>query len=88
VAYLYAWTGTLAGVALALRFVPYTDRHGHFHAGWTIVMAAILLLALSASVYLVYVLEILKLRGRFRRETDAEVEHRLETGEFQAVESS
>ena len=87
VAYLYAWTGTLAGVALALRFVPYTDRHGHFHAGWTIVMAVILLLALSASVYLVYVLEILKLRGRFRRETDEEVEHRLETGEFQALEA-
>ncbi|MCW2966403.1 MAG: undecaprenyl/decaprenyl-phosphate alpha-N-acetylglucosaminyl 1-phosphate transferase [Solirubrobacteraceae bacterium] len=86
VAYLYAWTSTLAGAALALRFVPYTDRHGHFDTGWTIVMAAILLVALGASVYLVYVLEILKLRRRFRRETEAEVEHRLETGEFQALE--
>jgi UDP-GlcNAc:undecaprenyl-phosphate GlcNAc-1-phosphate transferase len=86
VAYLYAWTTSLAGAALALRFVPYTDRHGHFHTGWTVLMAAILLLALAASVYLVYVLEILKLRRRFRRETVAQVEHRLETGEFQPVD--
>ncbi|MDX6666267.1 MAG: UDP-GlcNAc:undecaprenyl-phosphate/decaprenyl-phosphate GlcNAc-phosphate transferase [Solirubrobacteraceae bacterium] len=85
VAYLYAWTGSLAGAAVALRFVPYTDRHGHFDTGWTIFMAAILLVALAASVYLVYLLEILKLRGRFRRETDEEVEQRLETGEFDAV---
>jgi UDP-GlcNAc:undecaprenyl-phosphate GlcNAc-1-phosphate transferase len=85
VAYLYAWTSTLAGAALALRFVPYTDRHGHFRLGWSLVMAAILLLALAASVYLVYVLEILKLRRRFRRETEAQVQRRLETGEFEAV---
>ena len=70
---------------MALRFVPYTDRHGHFHTGWTVVMAAILLVALAASVYLVYLLEILKLRRRFRRETEEQLEHRLETGEFEAV---
>jgi UDP-GlcNAc:undecaprenyl-phosphate GlcNAc-1-phosphate transferase len=86
VAYLYAWTGALAGAAVALRFVPYTDRHGHFDTGWTIVMAAILLAALAASVYLVYLLEILKFRGRFRRETDEQVQARLETGEFEAIE--
>ena len=85
VAYLYTWTLTLAGLAIALRFVPYTDRHGHFHTGWTILMAAILLLALAASVYLVYVLEILKLRRRFRRESEEQFEQRLETGEFEAV---
>lgn len=85
VAYLYTWTLTLAGVAVALRFVPYTDRHGHFHAGWTLLMGAILLLALGASVYLVYVLEILKLRRRFRRESVEQVEERLETGEFETV---
>ena len=86
VAYLYAWTTALAGTAVALRFVPYTDRHGHFDTGWTIVMAAILAVALAASVYLVYLLEILKFRRIFRRETDEEVERRLETGEFQAVD--
>lgn len=85
VAYLYAWTSTLAGAALGLRFVPYTDRHGHFHLGWTLVMAAILLVALAASVYLVYVLEILKVRRRFRRETEEQVARRLETGEFEAI---
>jgi len=86
VAYLYAWTLTLAGAALALRFVPYTDHHGHFRAGWSAVMGAILLLALAASVYLVYLLEILKLRRRFRRESEAQLVQRLETGEFDAVD--
>jgi UDP-GlcNAc:undecaprenyl-phosphate GlcNAc-1-phosphate transferase len=61
-AYLYGWTLVMAGLALALRFVPYSDNHGHFDALWTAVMAACLLAALAASVYLVEVLEILKLR--------------------------
>jgi UDP-GlcNAc:undecaprenyl-phosphate/decaprenyl-phosphate GlcNAc-1-phosphate transferase len=61
-AYLYGWTLILAGLALALRFVPYSDNHGHFNAGWTVFMVFILLAALAASIYLVAVLEILKLR--------------------------
>ena len=65
VLYLYAWTLTLAGLALALRFVPYSDDMGHFYAGWTAVVIAFGLVAVAASVYLVYVLEILKFR-RFR----------------------
>jgi UDP-GlcNAc:undecaprenyl-phosphate GlcNAc-1-phosphate transferase len=56
----------MAGLALALRFVPYSDDHGHFDALWTAVMAVVLVLALAASVYVVEVLEILKLR-RVRR---------------------
>ena len=39
-AYLYGWTLVMAGLALALRFVPYSDDHGHFDALWTAVMAA------------------------------------------------
>ncbi|HEY7831743.1 MAG TPA: MraY family glycosyltransferase [Solirubrobacteraceae bacterium] len=62
IAYLYAWTLMLAGLALALRFVPYSDHHGHLHTGWTLVMIALGLVAVAASVYLVYVLEILKSR--------------------------
>ena len=85
VMYLYAWTLMLGGVAVATRFVPYSDHHGHFHAGWTIVMALILLAGVAASVYLVYLLEILKIRRRFRRESREQVEQRLETGEFEAV---
>lgn len=60
--YLYGWTAVMAGLALALRFVPYSDNHGHFDAFWTVVMAACLLAAIAASIYLVEVLEILKLR--------------------------
>jgi len=77
VAYLYGWTLVMAGLALALRFVPYSDDHGHFDALWTAVMAFCLLVALASSVYLVYVLEILKLR-RGRRNP--------ETGEFEAIQ--
>jgi UDP-GlcNAc:undecaprenyl-phosphate GlcNAc-1-phosphate transferase len=97
VAYLYAWTLMLAGLALALRFVPYSDHKGHFSAGWTLVIIAIGLIVAAASVYLVYVLEILKFRRldaiRLRRlRPDAspaqialDVVKDLETGEFQAV---
>jgi UDP-GlcNAc:undecaprenyl-phosphate/decaprenyl-phosphate GlcNAc-1-phosphate transferase len=64
--YLYGWTLTLALLALALRFVPYSDHHGHFNLGWSAVLAVFGLGALTASVYLVLVLEILKLK-RFRQ---------------------
>ncbi|HSC20948.1 MAG TPA: MraY family glycosyltransferase, partial [Solirubrobacterales bacterium] len=66
--YLYGWTAVMAALALALRFVPYSDNHGHFNAFWTAVIAVFGLLALAASIYLVEVLEILKLRQtRFRQ---------------------
>jgi UDP-GlcNAc:undecaprenyl-phosphate GlcNAc-1-phosphate transferase len=64
--YLYGWTLALAALALALRFVPYSDHHGHFHTPWVIVLAGFGVLALAASVYLVLVLEIWKLK-RFRQ---------------------
>jgi UDP-GlcNAc:undecaprenyl-phosphate GlcNAc-1-phosphate transferase len=97
IAYLYAWTLMLAGLALALRFVPYSDHKGHYNTGWTLVMLAIGLVAAAASVYLVYVLEILKFRRldaiRLRRlrpeispsEIELDVVKHLETGEFEAV---
>jgi len=93
VLYLYAWTACLAGLALAVRFVPYSDNHGHLHAGWTAVMVLLFVLVVLASVYLVYVLEILKFRrfvrthepGRTEEEVDEEVRRSLETGEFEAV---
>jgi UDP-GlcNAc:undecaprenyl-phosphate GlcNAc-1-phosphate transferase len=64
--YLYGWTLTLALLALALRFVPYSDDHGHFDLAWSAVLALFGLGALTSSVYLVFVLEILKLK-RFRQ---------------------
>lgn len=97
VLYLYAWTTTMAALAVALRFVPYSDQGGRLHTGWAAVMGGLLLLALAASVYLVYVLEILKLR-RLRawqlrnhdpdtseHQIDEAVEEDLETGEFTAL---
>jgi UDP-GlcNAc:undecaprenyl-phosphate GlcNAc-1-phosphate transferase len=100
IAYLYTWTLMLAGLALALRFVPYSDHKGHLRLGWTLVMVAIGLLVVAASIYLVYVLEILKFRRldsiRLRRlrpeaspaEIDLDVANDLETGEFQAISGS
>jgi UDP-GlcNAc:undecaprenyl-phosphate/decaprenyl-phosphate GlcNAc-1-phosphate transferase len=64
--YLYGWTLVLAALALALRFVPYSDHHGHFHTKWVLVLVGFGILAFAASVYLVLVLEILKLK-RFRQ---------------------
>src|SRR5690348_15511006 len=60
--YLYGWTAVMALLALALRFVPYSDDHGNFDPLWTAVIALFGILALAASVYLVEVLEIFKLR--------------------------
>jgi len=96
VLYLYGWTLALAALALALRFLPYSDDHGHFHAGWSIVLACFGVLALGASLYLVYVLEILKFT-RFRRrelmretgedvsddEIERQVRGEVETGEWE-----
>jgi UDP-GlcNAc:undecaprenyl-phosphate/decaprenyl-phosphate GlcNAc-1-phosphate transferase len=86
-AYLYGWTLVMAGLALALRFVPYSDNHGHFDVLWTAVMLAFGLLALGASVYLIYVLEILKLRrfGRVDPQTGEFGVVDPETGEFEAI---
>jgi UDP-GlcNAc:undecaprenyl-phosphate/decaprenyl-phosphate GlcNAc-1-phosphate transferase len=93
VLYLYAWTASLAGLAVAIRFVPYSDNHGHLKTVGTIVIVLLFLLVVLASVYLVYVLEILKFRRfvrtrepeRTEEEVDAEVQRSLETGEFEAV---
>ena len=99
IAYLYAWTLMLAGLALALRFVPYSNHKGHLYTGWTLVIVALALVAVAASVYLVYVLEILKFRHldamRLRRlrphaslaEIERGVTEDLETGEFRTVSS-
>jgi UDP-GlcNAc:undecaprenyl-phosphate GlcNAc-1-phosphate transferase len=57
---MYGWCSVLSAFALAIRFVP---NHRH---GWDPLAVAILgglgLLAVSTSVYVIYLLEILKLR--------------------------
>jgi len=96
VLYLYGWTVSLAALALALRFVPYSDSDGHLNAGWTIVMASFGLAAMAASLYLVLVLEILKFsrwrQRQLRREAlsdsdiEAEIVREVETGEFESLQ--
>lgn len=99
-AYLYTWALVMAGLALALRFIPYSDDHGNFDPGWTVVIGVIFAIAIAASVYLVIVLEILKLRStRFRQlaatrpggtlaesEVDEGVARELETGSFEVID--
>lgn len=99
IAYLYGWTAALAALALALRFVPYSDDKGDFDPLWTAVMVGFLLIALAASVRLLIELEILKLRRfRFRQVeaaipgeasqevVDEGVARELETGTFEALD--
>jgi len=81
VLYLYGWTLSLAALALALRFVPYSEDDGTLNGGWALVMAAFGLIAVAASVYLVVVLEILK----FKRFRERELRRQVETGEIAAL---
>ncbi len=81
VLYLYGWTLSLAALALAMRFVPYSEDDGTLNAGWAIVIAAFGAIALAASLYLVLQLEILK----FRRFREREIQRQVETGEMPAL---
>jgi UDP-GlcNAc:undecaprenyl-phosphate GlcNAc-1-phosphate transferase len=65
--YMYAWCALLAGAALATRFIPFRE-HGYWHLWPTVAVAAIGATALAASIYIVYLLEIVKLANpRIRR---------------------
>ena len=75
--YMYAWCALLAGAALATRFIPFRE-HGYWHLWPTIAVAAIGLAALAASIYTIYLLEIVKLANPRirRREQQAEAERK------------
>lgn len=93
VAYLYAWTLLMAGLAVSLRLIV----HHHHQPGWLAVVIGLAVVALAASVYLIYVLEIFKfktvrtieLRRKDPAVSDAEIEQQvtedLETDEFERV---
>jgi UDP-GlcNAc:undecaprenyl-phosphate/decaprenyl-phosphate GlcNAc-1-phosphate transferase len=76
VLYLYAWCAILGGAALATRFVPFREA-GRWHLWPTVVVALVGAVAVAATLYIVMLLEILKLTrvrawaGR-RREAKAE----------------
>ncbi len=64
---MWAWTATLGAAALATRFIPFRAG-GEWHVAETLAVVAIALVALASSVYIVYLLEIVKLANpRVRR---------------------
>jgi UDP-GlcNAc:undecaprenyl-phosphate GlcNAc-1-phosphate transferase len=72
---MWLWCASLAGAALATRFVPFREG-GEWHPLETAVVLAIGLLAVAFSIYVVYLLEIVKLmnprvRRREREQDDA-----------------
>src|SRR5215211_5951638 len=81
VLYLYGWTLSLAALALAMRFVPYSEDDGTLNGGWAAVIAVFALVAFAASAYLVIVLEILK----FKRIREREIQRQVETREMGAL---
>ncbi len=67
VAYMYLWCALLAGAALATRFLPPRPR-GDWDLSNALVAGTIGVAALAASVYIAYLLEIVKLANpRIRR---------------------
>src|SRR5438874_10537962 len=75
--YIWLWCGTLAATALALRFIR-PHQHGEWHPWRTLVVSVFGLIALAASVYMVYLLEIVKLANPIirRREEQARAERK------------
>ena len=75
---MWAWTASLGAAALATRFIPFREA-GVWHPWETLAVVCIALGALAFSVYVVYLLEIVKLanpRVR-RRRAEAEEAERL-----------
>ena len=75
---MWLWCLTLAGAALATRFVPFREG-GTWHLWETLAVAGIAVVALAFSVYVVYLLEIVKLmnpriRRRVREQAEAQAE--------------
>ncbi|MFL5919462.1 MAG: MraY family glycosyltransferase [Gaiellaceae bacterium] len=76
-AYIWLWCATLSATALALRFIK-PHQHGDWHVWRTAVVGAFAVVAFAASVYMVYLLEIVKLANPIlrRREEQARAERK------------
>jgi UDP-GlcNAc:undecaprenyl-phosphate GlcNAc-1-phosphate transferase len=70
---MWAWCATLGVAALATRFVPFREG-GVWHPWETAAVVLLALVALAFSVYIVYLLEIVKLMNPRIRRRDAEQE--------------
>jgi UDP-GlcNAc:undecaprenyl-phosphate/decaprenyl-phosphate GlcNAc-1-phosphate transferase len=68
---IWGWCVTLAAAAFATRFVPFR-AHGVWHPWWTLLAASIGFAAVLFSIYVVYVLEIVKLGNRIQRRRKAD----------------
>jgi UDP-GlcNAc:undecaprenyl-phosphate GlcNAc-1-phosphate transferase len=68
---IWAWCLSLAAAALATRFVPFR-AHGVWHLWPTVLAAAIGLVAVAISVYVVYALEIVKVANPYQRRRPAD----------------
>ncbi|MFL6011475.1 MAG: MraY family glycosyltransferase [Gaiellaceae bacterium] len=76
-AYIWLWCATLSATALALRFIK-PHQHGDWHVWRAAVVGAFAVVAFAASVYMVYLLEIVKLANPIlrRREEQARAERK------------
>ncbi len=63
---IWAWCLSLAAAALATRFIPFR-AHGVWHVWPTVGATAIGLVAIGISIYVVYVLEIVKVANPYHR---------------------
>ena len=72
---MWAWCATLAVAALATRFIPFRAG-GVWHLWETLAAAAIALVAIGFSIYVVYLLEIVKLANPRVRRTEEAARHR------------
>jgi UDP-GlcNAc:undecaprenyl-phosphate GlcNAc-1-phosphate transferase len=68
---IWGWCASLAAAALATRFVPFRE-HGVWHLWPTLLAAAIGLVAVAVSVYVVYLLEIVKVANPYQRRRAAD----------------
>jgi UDP-GlcNAc:undecaprenyl-phosphate GlcNAc-1-phosphate transferase len=68
---MWGWCAILAGAALATRFI-HPHAHGNWQTGPTVTVALIGAVALGASIYMVYLLEIVKLANPRIRRREAE----------------
>jgi UDP-GlcNAc:undecaprenyl-phosphate/decaprenyl-phosphate GlcNAc-1-phosphate transferase len=69
---IWAWCASLAAAALATRFIPFR-AHGVWHTWPTVGAAAIALVAVGFSIYVVYVLEIVKVANPYHRRRDEQL---------------
>lgn len=77
---MWLWCASLAGAALATRFVPFREG-GEWHFWQTLAVLAIGFFAIAFSIYVVYLLEIVKLMNPRVRRRDREQQDLAESRE-------